>query len=191
MSYYGARGDFYTGRTGYYRGDPGFFSNVFRGIGGAVKGYLTGGVGGAVSGLVGGFSGGGSPPPQPTISAAGSAGLGLMGPRGTAVGVRPSMGGRITGAALTLPRIGAAAVPGVTTARAPMGGVRGHRLSHLAKYGVRKRPAMNVANPRALRRAIRRAKGFEKLAMRSIRLVNPRRLHGKRWGGFKTSRRRK
>jgi len=42
---------------------------------------------------------------------------------------------------------------------------------HLAKDGsgrwVRNR-RMNVANPKALRRAMRRAQGFEKLAKRSI-----------------------
>jgi hypothetical protein len=50
---------------------------------------------------------------------------------------------------------------------------------------------MNVCNARALRRAIRRARGFEKLALKSIRLVSPQRLKHKHFGGFKTSRKRK
>lgn len=43
---------------------------------------------------------------------------------------------------------------------------------------------LNVANPHALRRALRRARGFEKLAMRTIRILHPQK-HG-RFGGFKT-----
>jgi hypothetical protein len=46
---------------------------------------------------------------------------------------------------------------------------------------------MNVTNPRALRRALSRARGFEKLAMRTIRILHPQK-HG-RFGGFKTRRR--
>ncbi len=46
---------------------------------------------------------------------------------------------------------------------------------------------MNVGNARALRRALTRARGFEKLAMKTIRILHP----GKkgRFGGFKTRRR--
>lgn len=46
---------------------------------------------------------------------------------------------------------------------------------------------MNVGNTRALRHALRRARGFEKLAMRTIRILHPQK-HG-RFGGFKTRRR--
>lgn len=53
------------------------------------------------------------------------------------------------------------------------------------------RRRMNPCNPKALRRAIRRAKAFEKLALRSIRLVSPHRLHGKRFGGFKHTKRKR
>jgi len=56
----------------------------------------------------------------------------------------------------------------------PMGGIQGFgapRGYHLAKDGsgklVRNR-RMNIANPRALRRAMRRVQGFEKLARRTI-----------------------
>lgn len=176
MSYYGAKGDFYTGRTGYYRGDPGFFSNLVKGA----VGYFTGGVGGAISGFMGGSS---SPPPQPTITAVGSAGLGVMGPVSTASGRRGR--GRLSAAAGTIGRMagrfGSPGGPLVTRGTAPRGMAPGGRRRH----------RMNVCNPRALRRAIRRAKGFEKLALRSIRLVSPRRLAGKHRGGFKVSRRRK
>lgn len=51
-----------------------------------------------------------------------------------------------------------------------------------------KNRSMNVANPRALRKALRRAYGFEKLAMRTIHLLHPRKSG--RFGGFKKARRR-
>ena len=47
---------------------------------------------------------------------------------------------------------------------------------------------MNVGNARALRRALRRAYGFEKLAMRTIKLVHPRKRGS--FGGFKRARKR-
>ena len=50
---------------------------------------------------------------------------------------------------------------------------------------------MNVCNPKALRRAIRRARGFEKLALKSIRLVSPQRLKHRHFAGFKKATRRK
>jgi len=42
---------------------------------------------------------------------------------------------------------------------------------------------MNVCNPRALRRSIRRTHGFAKLAMRTIHLVHPKKKV--RFGGFR------
>jgi hypothetical protein len=44
-----------------------------------------------------------------------------------------------------------------------------------------------VTNPKALRRAIRRAHGFAKLAMRTIHLVHPQKKA--RFGGFRKRRR--
>lgn len=182
MSYYGAKGDFYSGRTGYYRGDPGFFSS----LGGIIKN-----VGGALVKSYTGVDlfGGSSPAPQPTISAAGSAGLGLMGAAGTVAGRRSTGRGRLSAAAGTMARMGGAVVRGA------MGGPlvsRGTAMQAAPRMSSGRRGhRMNVCNPRALRRAIRRAKGFEKLALRSIRLVSPRRLAGKHRGGFKTTRRRK
>lgn len=54
-------------------------------------------------------------------------------------------------------------------------------------YG-RRRGRMNVCNPRALRRAIRRTHGFAKLAMKTIHLVHPKKRAN--FGGFKRKRRR-
>jgi hypothetical protein len=46
---------------------------------------------------------------------------------------------------------------------------------------------MNPCNPRALRRAIRRATRFTRLAMKTIHLVHPKKKG--RFGGFKKRRR--
>jgi len=47
---------------------------------------------------------------------------------------------------------------------------------------------MRATNPKALRRALRRAYAFERLAMKTIKLVHPRK-HG-RFGGFKRAKKR-
>jgi hypothetical protein len=68
-----------------------------------------------------------------------------------------------------------------------------HRGFHIERRGkhagqlIRNR-RMNVCNPRALRRAIRRAHGFTKLAMRTIHLVHPKKKAS--FGGFRKKRRR-
>jgi hypothetical protein len=47
---------------------------------------------------------------------------------------------------------------------------------------------MRATNPKALRRALRRAYAFERLAMKTIHLVHPRKKG--RFGGFKRPRKR-
>jgi hypothetical protein len=56
-------------------------------------------------------------------------------------------------------------------------------LKALAMGLRRARPRMNVTNVHALRRSLRRAHGFAKLAMRVIHLIHPRKKV--RFGGFK------
>ena len=167
MSYYSPQmGDY---KTYGYAGDPGFLSSLWKGIksvalpvlGGLLGGpigtavvagaqtrkpappafQLPGIVGGAVS-FPGGMSVSGSFQPQgrlPPFTAAGP-------------GVLPSGGQR------TLPRV--APVNGMC----PTGY---HFVKSGEGYCVRNR-RMNVANPRALRRGMRRVQGFEKLAKRTI-----------------------
>ena len=173
MSYYGAKGDFYSGRTGYYRGDPGFFSNLLGGIGGAVKGYITSGgnFAAAAKGAIGGFV-----KQHPVISAAGAAGSAVA-----AEQVVTHLPGRHpvpsrTGGMRSLP--GSMGTPVV---RGTMGGGR------MRGAGGRRR-RMNVCNPRALRRAIRRTHGFARLAMKTIHIVHPKKKG--HFGGFKKRRRR-
>ncbi len=172
MGYY--QGDFYAGA----RGDPFWGSLVGlarQGIG-ALRGLARGrGAVSAAGAAIEKISGGGRAIMQrgvgaiikhPVLSAAGAAGV-----VGAAVGV------------------GAEAFMG-SGAIAPKGfhvckGMRpGTKHPHPCKSGmfVRNRH-MNVCNPRALRRAIRRAKGFTKLAMHTIHLVHPKKKG--RFGGFK------
>jgi hypothetical protein len=173
MSYYGAKGDFYSGRTGYYRGDPGFFSNLLGAVGGAVKGYVESGgsFAKAAAGAVGGFV-----KQHPVISAAGAAGSAVASEQiVTHLPGRHPVGAR-TGGMRTLP--GSMGTP-VT---------RGSRMRPGMAGGGGRRRRMNVCNPRALRRAIRRTHGFARLAMKTIHIVHPRKPG--RFGGFRKKRRR-
>lgn len=141
MAYMGHRyGDYLGG----YAGDPGFFSKLLK-IGGKI---------------VGSFLGVGGPAPTPSYLAPPpqyrTAGMSLGGPRGLLVG--PGVGARQTAFVGTTPR----AKPFVTP------GLGGPRLDPRTGLPMKRR-RMNVANPKALRRATRRTAGFVKLARRSLR----------------------
>lgn len=87
------------------------------------------------------------------------------------------------------PVLSAAAAAGATAGGAAM--VAHHMGKGMAAGGGGgggRRRRMNVCNPRALRRAIRRTHGFAKLAMRTIHLVHPKKKV--RFGGFKKRRRK-
>jgi hypothetical protein len=164
MSYY--RGDYYRGD--YYRGDPGFLSF----LGGAAK-------------AIGGFS----PGVGPLISAGGQA-LSKIGaskaivkavPR--AVGPATSVLGKLKGGVLKHPVLSGAGAAGLAGAAA---GIAGTKL--LSHGGGRKRRRMRATNTKALRRALRRAYAFERIAMKTIHLVHPRKKG--RFGGFKKPRKR-
>lgn len=51
--------------------------------------------------------------------------------------------------------------------------------SNVGHIGGKKRRRMNVTNPRALRRAIRRARGFEKMARKVLGFTSPRKPKGR------------
>lgn len=180
MGYY--MGDFYRGAS---RGDPGFWSGLL-GIG---------------KKLVGGI---------PVVGPAVSAALDIL-PGGSKV-VRPALpaaAGAVTGAASSMvsaaktaimkhPVLSAAGAAGAmgtmvgAGAMALRGGGGKHVLKHCGTTLKSGRPgkchrSMNVCNPRALRRAIRRTRGFAKLAMRTIHIVHPKKKG--RFGGFKKKRR--
>lgn len=150
MSYY--MGDYY-GRRGtrgdYYRGDPfsigGLVGGIGKVIGGALGGLVTGGPLGALGGAVGGL----------TTALGGGAGGAMIGPRAP---------------------VGIAAMPGVGSIVGPMKpkpGIVGamERFLPFGETGYYRAKRMNVTNPRALRRAIRRVSGFGKLVSRSKKAI--------------------
>lgn len=157
MSYYRPQmGDY---RTYGYGGDPGFFSSIGKFLKKAVPiaaGFLTGGVGGAV------LAGIGSKTSRPSVPAPLSfPGVGF-GP-GTGLPTGPG------GAGAAWPTAGQLAAPGTGARGAfPVNGCcpAGYHPDKATGTKCVKNRTMNVSNPRALRRAIRREKGFGKLASR-------------------------
>jgi hypothetical protein len=156
MSYY--QGDF-------YRGDPGFLSF----LGGAAKK-----LGGFAASFIPGIGG---------KAATAIEKLGLPG------GIMRTGGAiikRAGGAIVRHPVLtaaGGAAVAigaGALGERAIMGGAaqKGFHVSKKTGRVVRNR-RMRVTNPRALRRAIRRANGFARLARRVLRFTSPRAPKGR------------
>jgi len=186
MGYYRPQGDYYAG----YRGDPGIGS-FFGGLLKSAVGFIPG-VGPIASKVLGAVMPGGAKVAAPVAGAVTAAARGVAGaivkhPVLSAAGAAGALGGSMM--------VGAAGehllAPGGT---APRGyhlckGMRpGTKHPHPCKTGafVRNR-RMNVCNPRALRRAIRRAHGFTKLAMKTIHLTHPKKKG--RFGGFKKKRR--
>lgn len=167
MPYYNPqRGDYRT--YGYGAGDPGFLSSLWKGVKKIalpiIGGMIAGPAGMAVGTALGG--GGRTPPivaaqtPQPRSNV--GINLGPISARST--DFYPPVP-QFRGTSMTAASRGkAGAVVGSSTGCCPVG-------YHLAKDGsgrcVRNR-RMNVANPRALRRSMRRVQGFEKLAKRTI-----------------------
>jgi len=167
MPYYSPyRGDYST--YGYGRGDPGWLSSIWKGvkkIAAPAIGFAIGGPAGLAAGL--GLGRVGTPPimaqqmkPQPRQDL--GINLGPISARSTDFYPPvPQFRGQPMAAA---GRGRAGPVGASSTGCCPVG-------FHLAKDGsgrcVRNR-RMNVANPRALRRSMRRVQGFEKLAKRTI-----------------------
>ena len=195
MSYYAGgqySGGYYAG--GYYAGGVfDFFKKVGKGVLGAAKGFLTGGLPGAISGAGGAVYAG-------ELESAGP--RGLTDKELAALHARDT---RLKAAGRALPALpgqppGMALVPAGGMAMVGPGGMlmRGYRLNKSTyitrgggtsrwPMGLQVHPKhtepvksrrMNVANPRALRRALRRAHGFAKLARRYITVTR----HFKRKG---------
>lgn len=167
MSYYGRpMGDY---KTYGYAGDPGFLSSLWRGVkkiaGPIIGGLIAGPAGVAIGGAIGG---GGAPAPVRLPTIPGTVGGAISFPGGTTISTAYQPRGLVPGQGRLPPFT--ATGPGVL----PAGGRGGPMVPsgyHFAKDGsgrlVRNR-RMNVANPRALRRSMRRVQGFEKLARRTI-----------------------
>jgi len=167
MSYYRRpMGDY---KTYGYAGDPGFLSSLWKGVKSIalpiLGGMIAGPVGaGAVTAMT---QNGKRPPPQFTVP--GTVGGAISFPGGTQVGMGFT-GGQVGPGVGRLPPFTAAG-PGVLPGGGRNLGGMVPSGYHFAKDGsgklVRNR-RMNVANPRALRRSMRRVQGFEKLARRTI-----------------------
>jgi len=155
MGYYNRpMGDYATGGYGMHRGDPGllgFLGKAVKSVWKVAKPIIGTAIGGPIGGLILGG----------TVGVA--AGKALV-PVGTTPPAPPSM----PGVGLIQPVV-AGVVQGAMAGRA-MGGVcpsGWHPDKATGTRCVRNR-RMNVANPRALRRSMRRVKGFEKLARKTI-----------------------
>ena len=167
MSYYQRpMGDY---KTYGYAGDPGFLSSLWKGIKSIALPVIGGMLGGPVGAAIGTAVGGSRSAPRPVPQLPGTVGGAITFPGGTQIGMGFQPGGAITPGQGRLPPFTATG-PGVL----PGGGRSGAMVPsgyHFAKDGsgrlVRNR-RMNVANPRALRKAMRRVQGFEKLARRTI-----------------------
>jgi len=170
MSYYARpMGDY---KTYGYAGDPGFLSSIWKGIRKIAP--IVGSIfGGPVGGLIGGAVAGTAVARQPTGIAPGQIGGAISFPGGTSIGLgfAPQTAVQVPGRGRLPPFT--AAGPGVL----PGGGRTGTMAPagfHLDKLtGTRwvRNRRMNVANPRALRRSMRRVQGFEKLAKRTIQFT--------------------
>ncbi len=168
MPYY--RGDYYRGD--YYRGDPGFLSFL-----------------GGVAKTVGGFI----PGVGPIITAAGEALGRAGGPKAVSTAlvksaptsVVSSTLAKLKGGVLKHPVLTGAGAAGLAGAAA---GIAGTKLLSRGGGGMRKRRRMRATNTKALRRALRRAYAFERIAMKTIHLVHPRKKG--RFGGFKRPKKR-
>ena len=133
-----------------YAGDPGWLSSAFKFVKKIARPIIGGVIGGPVGAIIAGGAGAiatRQPAGPPAAPPPGSIGGAVSFPGGTTVSVA-----------------GVARLPGGVAGACPSG-------YHMAKDGsgrwVRNR-RMNVANPRALRKAMRRVQGFEKLAKRTI-----------------------
>lgn len=171
MSYY--QGDFYRGD--FYRGDPGFFGALLN-IGKMAAGFIPG-VGPAVQAGLGAAT---ALTTKAVRTAAVPAGTSMMRQAGT------SLARRTVAAVKGHPVLSAAGAAGVIGGTTVLGTKRGRRMIGLGPHMRRRR--MNVCNPHALRRAIRRTHGFAKLAMRTIHIVHPKKKG--RFGGFRRRRTR-
>ena len=154
----------------YYRGQQGDWGDIWAGVKSVGKAVL----GGALANWATGWADDAAPPISPQAARDQKYGPIIQYqptmPGGATVGLGPQsfLPPRVPGRGRLPPFT--ATGPGVL----PGGGITGYATPsgyHLAKDGsgrlVRNR-RMNIANPRALRRAMRRVQGFEKLARRTI-----------------------
>ncbi len=151
-----------------YAGDPGWLSSIWGVVKKVAPAVIGGMLGGPVGASIGAGIGGATSPKKGVQMKPQFPGImtgGVSFPGGTSIGMGYQPGTMVPGQG-PLPPFAPGGV-----GQAGRGGTLMPSGYHYAKDGsyrlVRNR-RMNVANPRALRRAMRRAQGFEKLAKRAI-----------------------
>lgn len=139
-----------------YAGDPGFLSSVFR----LVKRVARPVIGGLLGGPVGAL-----------ITGAGVGGAVVAAQKPRAPAVQPPAGS--IGGAVSFPGGTTVSVAGVLPTHAAIGAhaPAGYHLDKATRTRWVRNRRMNIANPRALRKAMRRVQGFEKLAKRTIQFT--------------------
>jgi hypothetical protein len=188
------RGDYYRGD--YYRGDPGLFSFLGKAVGGiakAVGGIVPGPLGALAKAAGGVLAPSKSTMPAPLINSMAPGGqgfgIGYFAPGGGGVGIGSfSQGGNPN----NLPGFPTQQPVGTMTSQGFIPGcqLKGTRPNksgyykqvqkgnpftavYIPKHSVCvKTRRMNIANGRALRRAVRRAQGFAKMARRVLTFVS-------------------
>jgi len=136
-----------------YAGDPGWLSSLWKGVKKIVPRLIGAAVGGPVGAIITGATIGGSV-------------VGAMKPMGPPALPPPgSIGG-----AVSFPGGTTVSVAGVLPSHAAVGAhaPAGYHLDKATRTRWVRNRRMNIANPRALRKAMRRVQGFEKLAKRTI-----------------------
>jgi len=136
-----------------YAGDPGWLSSIWKGVKKIAPRIIGGLVGGPVGAIITGATVGGA-----VVAAT----------KGRPPAVAPPPGS--IGGAVTMPGGTTISVAGVLPTHAAMGAhaPAGYHLDKATRSRWVRNRRMNIANPRALRKAMRRVQGFEKLAKRTI-----------------------
>lgn len=155
-----------------YAGDPGWLSSIWKGIKKVAPTIIGGMVGGPIGAVLAGAAGTSvATPPIYRGTVPGMVGGAISFPGGTSISGAAQLPARMAGTPKG-GRYGPYQPPAVIGPGGAMGGCPSGY--HYAKDGsgrlVRNR-RMNVANPRALRRSMRRVQGFEKLARRTIQFT--------------------
>jgi len=158
MSYYGQpSGDYRTGGYGYTGGDPGLFSFLAMAVPKVIKFFKKP----AVRAIATAAAGAGAiEAGQRMIAAPAAPPVGMPGGAIPGAGAFPM----VRGAGVLCPR---PVMPLLAGGVCPVGY---HPRKSDGAVCVRNR-RMNVANPRALRRGMRRVQGFERLARKTIRFT--------------------
>ena len=152
-----------------YAGDPGFLSSLWKGVKTVAGGIIGGMIAGPAGAAIGSQALGGKRTQQP-FQIPGTVAGQISFPGGTSVGMGFMPQGRLPPYTAAGPGVLAGGGQLPRGARPMMNGVCEtgyHPVKTGANYCVRNR-RMNIANPRALRRGMRRVSGFEKLARRTI-----------------------